>query len=222
MAKLNPLHLQRMRLGEPDESGRRRPEAIEGDTFDLPIDSMIFAIGQKLEDIDDEIKKNDWGWIDSDEITLQTNLPDVFAGGDAQSGPRSIVEVVAEGHEAAESIKRYLIGEDLHAGRDDKRNTGNKIFTIPRIGTEVSRHVMPQRDPESRIDFNEIYLGFTEEQAVAEAKRCLSCGVCSECMACVDVCGAGAIDHNMVDEFEKLMSVPSSSRPGMMCGILRQ
>lgn len=61
-----------------------------------------------------------------------------------------------------------------------------------------------QRDPASRIDFGEIHLGFTEEQAVAEAKRCLSCGVCSECMACVDVCGAGAIDHNMVDEFEQI------------------
>ena len=105
MARSQAVELQRMRLGEPDASGRRRPEPIEGDTFTLPIDTLIISIGQKLADIDNDIQKNDWGWINTDEITRQTSLQDVFAGGDAATGPSSIVEVVGEGHKAAESIQ---------------------------------------------------------------------------------------------------------------------
>ncbi len=202
--KATSITLQRMRLGDPDESGRRRPEPIKGDTFSLPIDSMIIAIGQKLADIDPEIEKNDWGWIAANEISLQTNLPGVFVGGDAQTGPRSIVEVVGAGHEAAESIKRYLLGEDLLEGRKLNQTDPEQKFYDPKDWSKVTRHEIPQRDPESRIDFEEIYLGYTEEQAVAEAKRCLACGVCSECMACVDVCGAGSINHNAVDELEQI------------------
>ena len=202
--KASSITLQRMRLGEPDESGRRRPVPIEGDTFTLPIDSMIIAIGQKLADIDPEIKKNNWGWIAADEFSLQTNLPDVFTAGDAQTGPRSIVEVVGAGHQAAESIRRYLLGEDLLKGRELEKGDPEPEFYDPEDWVKTSRHPMPQRDPEARIDFDEIYLGYTEEQAVAEAKRCLGCGVCSECMACVDVCGPGSINHNAVDELEQI------------------
>lgn len=202
--KITSITLQRMRLGEPDASGRRRPEPIEGDTVTLSVDSMIIAIGQKLADIDSEIKKNDWGWIAADDITLQTNLPEVFTGGDAASGPRSIVEVVGEGHRVVESVKRYLLGEDLYAGREVRKENIEQKFYDPQVWDKTARQENPQRDPKERIDFNEIYLGFSEEQAIAEAKRCLSCGVCSECMACVDVCGAGAINHDAVDEFEDI------------------
>lgn len=202
--KVTAVELQRMRLGEPDASGRRRPVPIEGDTFTLPIDTMIISIGQVLDDVNDEVVKNDWGWIKTDEITRQTNLPDVFAGGDAAIGPSSIVEVVGEGHIAAESIKRYLLGEDLYAGREKPVLESKPEYYDPNSWDKTPRHKNPARDPKSRIDFDEIYLGFSDEQAVAEANRCLDCGVCSECMACVDACGAGAIDHNMVDEFEKI------------------
>ena len=202
--KTEAVTLQRMRLGEPDESGRRRPEPIDGDTYNLPIDTIIIAIGQKTVDLDSEIKKNDWGWIEADEMTLQTNLPDVFAGGDAQTGPRSIVEVVGAGHEAAESIRRYLLGENLYEGRELQKEKAEQTFYDPQVWNSIERHEMPHREPEARLDFEEIYLGFTEEQAVAEAKRCLSCGVCSECMACVKACGVGAIDHEAVDELEQI------------------
>ncbi len=202
--KVTSVDLQRMRLGEPDKSGRRRPEPIEGDVFTLPINSMIIAIGQKLVDVDSEIEKNKWGWIAADDLTLQTNLADVFAAGDAQTGPRSIVEVVGDGHRAAESIKRHLLGEDLFAGRTMRTKSDDAPFYDPKTWDLNERQVMMQRDPATRIDFEEIYLGFTEEQAVAEAQRCLACGVCSECMACVDACGAGAINHEAVDEFEQV------------------
>lgn len=202
---ISEIICQRMRLGEPDASGRRRPEPIEGDTFSLPVDSMVIAVGQKLEDVQVEVSLNQWGWIAADEITLQTNQSGLFAGGDAATGPKSIVEVVGAGHQAAESIKRYLTGEDLLVGREINTSSNAKPeFYDPKIWDLTRRHEMPYRNALDRIDFNEIYLGFTEEQAVAEAKRCLSCGVCSECMACVDACGAGAINHNAVDEFEKI------------------
>jgi heterodisulfide reductase subunit A len=203
--KISEIICQRMRLGEPDASGRRRPEPIESDTFSLPVDSMVIAVGQKLEDIKAEVGLNQWGWIAADGITLQTNQPSLFAGGDAATGPKSIVEVVGAGHQAAESIMRFLKGEDLLAGRELKPNSDAKPeYYDPKTWNIAMRHEMPQRNAAERIDFNEIYLGFTEEQAVAEAKRCLSCGVCSECMACVDACGVGAINHNAVDEFEKI------------------
>jgi heterodisulfide reductase subunit A len=202
--KVTKVELQRMRLGEPDASGRRRPEPIEGDTFSLPIDTLIISIGQVLDDVNDEVAKNDWGWIKTDEITRQTNLPNIFAGGDAAIGPSSIVEVVGEGHVVSESIKRYLLGQDLYAGREKPGSQSEPEYYSPKEWDHTPRHKNPARDPKMRIDFDEIYLGFTEEQAVAEANRCLDCGVCSECMACVDVCGAGAIDHSMVDEYEKI------------------
>ena len=202
--KVTAVELQRMRLEEPDASGRRRPVPIEGDTFTLPIDTMIISIGQVLEDVNDEVVKNDWGWIKTDEITRQTNLPDVFAGGDDALGPSSVVEVVGEGHVASESIKRYLLGEDLAAGREKPVQESEPAYYDPASWDKTPRQKNPARDPETRIDFNEIYMGFTEEQAIAEANRCLDCGVCSECMACVGACGAGAIDHSMVDEFEQI------------------
>lgn len=202
--KVTGVELQRMRLGDPDASGRRRPEPIEGDTFTLLIDTLIISIGQKLSDVNSDLEKNEWGWIKTDEITRQTSLPNVFAGGDAAIGPSSIVEVVGEGHIAAESIKRYLLGEDLYTGREKAAQETEPKYYDPQGWDLTARHKNPARDPKTRIDFNEIYLGFTEEEAMAEANRCLDCGVCSECMACVAACGAGAIDHSMVDEFEEI------------------
>ena len=84
---LAALRCQRMQLGEPDESGRRRPVPIEGDTFDLPVDTVIMAIGQTLDDTIADVERTRRGWIVADPVTLQTNLPGVFAGGDAVSGP---------------------------------------------------------------------------------------------------------------------------------------
>ncbi len=162
--KVTALELQRMRLGEPDSSGRRRPVPIEGDTFTLPIDTMIISIGQVLDDVDDEVMKNDRGWIKTDEITRQTNLLNVFAGGDDAIGPSSIVEVVGEGHIASESIKRYLLGEDLAAGREKPVAESKPAFYEPASWDKTQRHKNPARDPGTRIDFDEIYMGFTEEQ----------------------------------------------------------
>jgi heterodisulfide reductase subunit A len=203
--KVCALKCQRMRLGEPDKSGRRRPEPIAGDTFELSIDNVIIAIGQQLASSIPEIDPTGKGWIPVDALTMQTNLKKVFSAGDAVTGPVSIVEVVGSGHRAAESIQRYLLGEDLINGRE-LRAEGKTVpnYYEPENWKKTSRQKMLMRDPKNRNDFNEIYLGFTEEQAIAEAKRCLACGACSECLACVDACGAGAINHDARDEFKQI------------------
>ncbi len=198
---LAAIKCQRMKLGEPDESGRRRPVPIEGDVFDLPVDTVIIAIGQALDEEIKGVERTRRGWIVADEATLQTNLPGVFAGGDAVSGPASVVEAVGAAHRAVESIKRYLLGEDVALGRTvGPVDTSDIDYYEPAEWDRSPRLKMPHSSLDERDGFDEVNLGFSEAQAVAEAKRCLSCGVCSECMACVGACGVGAIHHDMEDE----------------------
>ena len=198
---LAAIKCQRMRLGEPDESGRRRPMPIEGDTFEIAVDTVIIAIGQTLEDAISGVGRTRRGWIVADPVTLQTDVPGVFAGGDAVSGPASVVEAVGAGHRAAESIARYLLGEDLALARS----------VGPVDTSEFDYYESDDWDPRPRLNmlhwpldqrdgFDEVSIGIDEDKAIAEAKRCLSCGLCSECMACENVCGAGSVNHDMVDE----------------------
>ncbi len=196
------VRCQRMQLGEPDASGRRRPIPIEGDLFEMAADTVIVAIGQTLDDVITGVDRSRRGWIEADPVTLQTNLSNVFAGGDAVSGPASVVEAVGAGHRATESIRRFLLGQDLAAGRSaEPVDTSDIDYYDPADWDPRPRLQVPHRALQDRAGFDEVALGLDEDVAVAEAKRCLSCGVCSECMACVNVCGAGAVNHHMVDEW---------------------
>ena len=134
-------------------------------------------------------------------MTLQTNLEGVFAGGDAVTGPATVIEAIAAGKRAAESIGRYLRGEDLAAGRAlwPPDTSDIEYYTPPVVELEA-RAPMPKLPLAERADFAEINLGFSEEEAVAEAERCISCGICSECLECVKVCEPQAIDHNAQGE----------------------
>jgi ferredoxin len=137
----------------------------------------------------------------ADPVTLQTNVPGVFAGGDAVSGPASVIEAIAAGQRAAESILRYLWGEDLALGRTTEEPDLSAIeYHTPEQPVWRPRAQMPRLPLAQRLGFAEVDVGFTQEQAVAEAERCLSCGVCSECLACVSACQPGAIDHSAVGE----------------------
>jgi heterodisulfide reductase subunit A-like polyferredoxin len=138
-----------------------------------------------------------WGSIQVDPVTLQTNLPHVFAGGDAVIGPASVIESIGDGRRAAESILRFLRGEDLAAGRSAERTDISQIdYYSPEEPVLRARTLMPRRPVEASKDFAEIALGLSAEQAIVEAERCLSCGVCSECLACVAACEPVAIDHS--------------------------
>jgi len=118
--KLTKIECIRMQLGECDASGRCRPIPIEGSNFMIEADSIIPAISQDVEHIAEKGIKFDltrWGTFEVDEVTLQTSVPWIFAGGDAVLGPQTAAKAVYQGKVAAESIRRYLEGEDLREGR---------------------------------------------------------------------------------------------------------
>jgi len=201
--KLTGVECIRMELGEPDESGRRRPVPIEGSEFIIEADVLIPAIsqepdltffGDKLQPKTTRVKT-----LVVDPVTLETTVPGVFAGGDVVSGPATVIEGISAGLRAAESIDRYLKKEDMHAGREEAKwiRAERDIDGEPII----PRHKIPEISVEERTgNFNEVELGWDEETAIAEAKRCLDCAACCECLMCLAACEAMAIDHNMERE----------------------
>ncbi|MCG0275346.1 MAG: FAD-dependent oxidoreductase [Thermosediminibacteraceae bacterium] len=180
------IRLQKMRLGEPDASGRRKPEPIPGEEMVLEVDTVIAAIGQEVDAAGlDGIQLTRKGTISAGENTFATNIPGVFAGGDAiNEGPGIAIEAVADGKKAAEVIASYLDGslvpyqEPYLVRRDDLTEEDfaerEKIERVP----------MPHLDPEERkTNFREIVLGYSEEEARKEAMRCLECG-CKDYFEC--------------------------------------
>ncbi len=198
--KVSGLLCQKMELGEPDASGRRRPIPIPGAEFELAVDMIVPAIGQEAARsplADSGIKLSRWGTIEVDEATYQTSRPGVFAAGDVHTGPWIAIEAVGGGIEAAESIDRYLKGLDLKEGRVLGREAHERWAEIPKDEEGQPRQVMATLPPEHTCAcFDEIARGYDEGQALAEAARCLNCGVCSECMQCVAACLPKAIDHS--------------------------
>ncbi len=190
----------KMELGEPDASGRRRPVPIKGSEFNIDVDNVIMAIGQTVDKnkLPGNLELSKGGTVQADPVTMQTSIKGVFAGGDIVTGPADVIHVVAQGKEAAISIDRYLTGTDLKAGRPEPRV---RVKDVDKEGAvKQARAKMPAVEPKDRKGFSEVELGFDEKSAVEEAKRCLNCGVCSECFACVAVCERKAIHHEMKDE----------------------
>jgi len=174
----------RMKLGEPDDSGRRRPIPIEGSEFTIGTDMIIPAIGEKpdLSLIEGKsINITKWGTIVVDAPTGQTSLPGVFAGGDCVSGPATLVEAIAAGNKAARSIDRYLksgrvtppeeqVVEDwLHDVALNHQRDGNVIAKKERQSPEQLPVAKRKRG------FDEVEQCLTLEMAAKEAERCLRC-----------------------------------------------
>jgi len=198
--KVTGIQCIRMKLGEPDASGRRRPVPIKGSEFDMEVDNVIMAVGQGVDKaaLPKEMEYTNWGTMQVDQVTLQTNVEGVFAGGDVVSGPSDVIASVAAGKEAAVSIDRHMRGVDLKEGRPEPRQ---RVAEVSKKGVELKeRPSMPTLEPKKREGFAEVELGLDEKTAMAEAQRCLNCGVCSECMECVKACQVGAINQDMEDE----------------------
>ncbi|MHB8086168.1 MAG: FAD-dependent oxidoreductase, partial [Dehalococcoidia bacterium] len=182
-------------------NGWHRPVPVEGTDFVIEADHVIVAIGQSadatqlnLDGLDIEKRS---GTIRVNPLTLATNLPGVFAGGDCMRGPNNVVEAMADGLKAAESIDRYLSGVDLEQGRQvASRKIAevdlNSIWAFP-----IKRAEMPYLDMEGRKNtYEETTTGFSAEVVAEETQRCLSCALCSECLECVKVCKSNAIKHD--------------------------
>jgi heterodisulfide reductase subunit A-like polyferredoxin len=202
--KVISVECVKMELKEPDESGRRRPVSFPGSEFVIDVDLIIPAIGQVSDLGWLPIKTTKWGTIEVDPQTLATNQKGVFAGGDVASGPAFIVNAIAAGHCAAESIDRYLRGIDLKQGREKNLLDVVKEVQLENI-KKMPRHRMSQLEIEKRAgNFDEVELGFTCEEAKAEAQRCLSCGICSECYECERVCQAKAVEHDQTECIQEI------------------
>ena len=176
--RVKEIKLQVMELGEPDESGRRRPVPVEGKFETLPVTCVISAIGQKANVAGFEgIELNRKGIISADETSYRTSMPGVFAVGDATNQGASIaIEAIGEARRCAKVVDLYLNGVQVPYQKT--------YLSVKKVSPEyfadyikLPRAKMPTRPPEERKhDFQEINLGFSEAQARAEAARCLDCG----------------------------------------------
>ncbi len=197
--------------GLPDETGRRRPVVVPGSEHFIPCDNVIFSVGQRagLAFIPESagVGITDQATVAVNPNTLATSRPGVFAAGDVATGTAFVIEAVAAGHKVAQAIHRYLQGEELEPppkpklpvvelsrAEIDERIARGEVRIQPRVP-------MTALPVEQRLStFEEVVSGYTDEEAQAEAARCLACGICSECLSCSYVCQAGAVDHDMVEQ----------------------
>jgi formate dehydrogenase (NADP+) beta subunit len=216
---------------EKDDRGRRILAPTGEPDVHIECDDVLVAVGQE----------NAFPWIESDAglafgkdglpaidpVTFQSSLPSVFFGGDAALGPKNIITAVAHGHEAAISIDAYCRGEDtrvrlapmtnlvsqkmgLHEWSYDNAITLDRRFAVPHVeNAKALKNVK-----------TEVELGFTDQQALAEAGRCLNCDVqtvfsapaCIECDACVDICPLDCISfvaNAPEEELRRSLSAPA-------------
>lgn len=193
----------KMKLGDVDESGRSRPIPIPGSEFEIIVDTVIPAVSQAPdvsflpEEAQFEMTK--WDRLAVNPVTLMTSQQGIFAGGDFATGPSSIIKSIAAGERAAIAIDKYIQGVEYLEKEmmEEDLPDISQLVDINEVKKERRKKVRTL-DIEKRIStFDEVELGFTEEEAVTEAQRCLNCGICSECLECVKVCEAEAIDHEM-------------------------
>jgi heterodisulfide reductase subunit A-like polyferredoxin len=185
-----------------DEKGRFSPVYDESKLTSLSADQIIVAIGQALDKkvIESAGAAAERGYFKVDPVTLETSIKGVFAGGDAVSGPASVIQAVAAGKRTAESIYRYLRQEDMRASRfeDTVKPVHEELLPSTADKPRIPRAVPDNLAVEQRTDnFIEIESGLTEEAALAETERCLNCALCSECQECVNACEQKAVNHCM-------------------------
>jgi NADPH-dependent glutamate synthase beta subunit-like oxidoreductase len=204
------LECLRMKLGEPDHSGRRRPVPVAGSEFTLDVDMVVPAIGQApdLSFLGDKhrfaITRE--GTFNIDRVSYMTNRPGVFAAGDAITQPVSVIDAIGSAKQAAAGIDAYLHGSEA----EEKPFSAREVPIAQRELTDEDLIPKP-RHPSRTIpaarrlrSYAEVELGYDAETAIAEAQRCLMCGPCSECMACEAVCEPKAIIHDDGERLEEL------------------
>ncbi len=180
--KVTGVECLKMKLGEPDESGRRRPVPIEGSEFTLELDALISAISEQPDTSflkpKDKIKTTKWNTLIVNEETCSTTQKGVFAGGDVVTGPNTVVDAIAMGKKAAKSISHYLEGK-TYAAEYELSRPSRYIEPVELTEEEIEnaeRPEMPKLPKEKRQkNFNEVDLGFDKKTAIKEARRCLRC-----------------------------------------------
>jgi NADPH-dependent glutamate synthase beta subunit-like oxidoreductase len=182
------LNCYNIEWGNPDKNGRRPLNKIDGSDYEIPVDSIVIAVGQAVdfEQIDaatnNKLEK-ERNKIKVNEVTFETNIPGVFAGGDIISNSKAVaIAAIAHGKEAAFSIDRYLKGQNLMEGRFKRENS---FFTGPKKPPKdysLKPETLENATEEINWSFEEIDKMFNEDMALQEARRCLSCNhFCAHC-----------------------------------------
>jgi formate dehydrogenase major subunit len=186
------LRCIRMRLGEPDSSGRARPIPIEGSEFEIEASAVIAAISQGPDFTGLESLQNEEGWISIDDNNCQTQIEGIFAGGDVTNQLGLVTEAIGLGRKAALAIDAKMRGVELEKGPSLPviRAEGMNLNSYPTIRrTELKKLPLEER----LNNFNEVTFTLDESQAIEEAKRCLSCGECFDCDNCYTFCQDSAV-----------------------------
>jgi formate dehydrogenase major subunit len=230
-SNVKALECIKNKLGEPDASGRRRPEPVPGSEFTLPVDMVIAAIGQ-APDISFMAEKSGfkftkWGTVKVDAESFTTSRTGVFAGGDFMTGPRNAIEVIGDGRKAARAIDKYLSG-------NKERRYDYFFKDKDPVRNDLGYESIPRQEQDSvqmgaRWDIDkEVELGLSKESASKEADRCLLCHYnifiddkCVLCGGCVDVCPhdcimmlsrdkvetEGLLDGSIPDDWDAVMAI---------------
>ena len=197
------LECQRVSKFDIDADGRWIADVIAGSEFIIEADVVVFSAGQKaglsLIPQASGVKVNANHTLEVNAATFTTGQPGIFAAGDAVSGTSFVIEAVSTGHKAAASIERYLRGEEMDIAEPERSIAS---FTRQQLDARVKKgelvptpRVQHASLPlERRGGFEEVDQCYTPAEAMAEAARCLNCGICSECLVCEDACEIGAID----------------------------
>ena len=180
--RVSGLRCRRMRLVPDPDGGRPRPVPTD-EAFTLDADTLIVSIGQRVKAgfLPDAMT------LKADPHTSQTSLPNVFAGGDAVRGASTLINAVADGRHAAETIlaRLGLSAQAATATPSDERRPDLDGLRI-RQATRVMGPALPERSPENRLDFDPAIRTLTEEEAMDESRRCLQCDLV--CNVCTTVC----------------------------------
>ncbi len=204
------VRCQKARLAdEIMENGQQKPEPIAGTDFIIDADHVVVAVGQSSNasqlDIDGLKIEARTGVVKVNPLTLETSVPGVFAGGDCITGPNNVVDAMAAGLRAAESIDRYLRGNHLEAGRSLEPPKTAEVALGAVEMSHYKRAIMPVIKLHKRLtSLEETTTGLTAQVAHRESHRCLNCALCSRCMECVAACDLKAVFHDDVDKRSEL------------------
>jgi len=236
--KLTGIRCQRMELGEPDASGRRKPVPIPGAVADIPCSYVFAAIGQDtdLTALDKEPEggkpaATKWSTIVADEDTMATGVKGVFAGGDVVLGPSAVIDAIAHGRTAAIAIDQYLSGGEVTGDKREFKSSREFFGKLPE-GTfadveKLERNLMPERAAAERVrDFVQVETGLDEPHTLSEAERCMECG-CKSVFECdlkryageygVDLARlAGEVRRHKADKSHPLISLDPNKC--VLCG----
>jgi len=190
--KVTGLKVQKMELGEPDDSGRRRPVPVDGSEYVIDADIVLPAIGQGAQFDGLDAFKDEKGWITVDEATGATSEDAVWAGGDVTNHLGTVTEALGLGRKAANAIDYHVRGEEIPKEYPPKvvKSSDMALNYYAETARVQKQHISVD---DRKGNFNEVVSTWTDEQALEETLRCMSCGQCFDCGNCYAFCSYNAV-----------------------------